>query len=70
MVSTKNGKLGRKIQRKRIKLGLTQDEFSRRADIPYTTFTKIEQGEIKSPSVYVVEKIAKRLNTKIERLIN
>lgn len=69
MVSKKSQKLGENIQKRRKKLGLTQDKFSRKADIPYTTLTKIEQGEIKGPSVYVVDKIAKNLNTKIERLI-
>ena len=42
-------------------MGLTQDELSRKADVPYTTLTKVEIGVIKAPSVFVVAKIAKAL---------
>ena len=61
--------LGQKIKKLRRELGLSQDDFARKADVPYTTLTKIETGVIKKPSVFVVSKIAKALNVAIEDLI-
>ncbi len=62
-------KLGKKIKNLRTGLGLSQDELARKADVPYTTLTKIETGVIKKPSVYVVAKIAKALKTSLDNLI-
>ena len=61
--------LGQKIKKLRTKLGLSQDDFARKADVPYTTLTKVETGVIKKPSVFVVSKIAKALGVDIEDLI-
>jgi len=61
--------LGQKIKKLRQKLGLSQDDFARKADVSYTTLTKIETGVIKKPSVFVVSKIAKTLGVDIEELI-
>ncbi|AEA33798.1 helix-turn-helix domain-containing protein [Hippea maritima] len=70
MENNQGNKLGKKIKKLRTGLGLSQDELARKADVPYTTLTKIETGVIKKPSVYVVAKIAKALNITIEELIN
>lgn len=64
-----SSQLGQKIKKLRQKLGLSQDDFARKADVPYTTLTKVETGVIKKPSVFVVSKIAKALNVDIEELI-
>lgn len=64
-----SNQLGQKIKKFRRKLGLSQDDFARKADVPYTTLTKIETGVIKKPSVYVVSKIAKALDISIEKLL-
>ncbi|OGN28235.1 MAG: hypothetical protein A2758_03075 [Candidatus Zambryskibacteria bacterium RIFCSPHIGHO2_01_FULL_49_18] len=64
-----SNQLGRKIKKLRQKLGLSQDDFARKADVPYTTLTKVETGVIKKPSVFVVSKIAKVLNVSIEDLL-
>lgn len=64
-----SNQLGRKIKKLRLELGLSQDDFARKADVPYTTLTKIETGVIKKPSVFVVSKIAKTLSVDIEELI-
>ena len=64
-----SNQLGQKIKKFRTKLGLSQDDFARKADVPYTTLTKIETGVIKKPSVFVVSKIAKTLGVDIEELI-
>jgi len=62
MENSQKNKLGKKIKSLRIKLELSQDKFARKADVPYTTLTKIETGVIKKPSVFVMAKIAKALN--------
>ncbi len=64
-----SNQLGQKIKKLRTKLGLSQDDFARKADVPYTTLTKVETGVIKKPSVFVVSKIAKALGVDIEELI-
>ncbi len=64
-----SNQLGQKIKKLRQKLGLSQDDFARKADVPYTTLTKVETGVIKKPSVFVVNKIAKALGVDIEELI-
>ena len=61
--------LGQKIKKLRTKFGLSQDDFARKEDVPYTTLTKVETGVIKKPSVFVVSKIAKALGVDIEELI-
>jgi len=65
-----NNLLGKKIKELRLKNNLSQDELARKADVPYTTLTKIEVSVIKKPSVFVVAKIAKALNISLDKLIN
>jgi transcriptional regulator with XRE-family HTH domain len=64
-----SNQLGQKIKKLRNKLGLSQDDFARKADVPYTTLTKVETGVIKKPSVFVMSKIAKDLDVSIEDLL-
>ena len=69
MENSQENKLGKKIKSLRTKLELSQDGFARKADVPYTTLTKVETGVIKKPSVFVMAKIAKALNTTLDELI-
>jgi len=69
MENNQENKLGKKIKALRLRLELSQDEFARKADIPYTTLTKVETGVIKKPSVFVMAKIAKALEVNIEDLV-
>ena len=64
-----SNQLGLKIRKLRQKLKLSQDDFARKADVAYTTLTKVETGVIKKPSVFMVSNIAKVLNVAIEDLI-
>jgi len=70
MVSKNKNKLALNIREIRNKLGYSQESLAHKAGIPVTSYSKIEQGQIPGPSVFVVEKIAKALNTKIDNLIN
>lgn len=69
MEKNQNNRLGKKIKSLRLKLNLTQDAFARKADVPYTTLTKVETGVIKKPSVFVMAKIAKVLDKSLDDLI-
>ena len=69
MDNKQNNSLCKRIKELRLKRHLSQDELARKADVPYTTLTKIETRVIKKPSVYVVAKIAKALNIKIDDLL-
>lgn len=57
------------IKKLRNKLELTQEQLSKKADISYTSLTKIETWVIKDPSVYTVAKIAKAFDVTIESLL-
>ena len=61
--------IGENIKKRRTKLGLSQEDFAQKSGVKYTTLTKIESGVIKTPSVLMVEKIAKALNVSIEDLL-
>jgi transcriptional regulator with XRE-family HTH domain len=57
------------IKKLRTKLGLTQDDLAKKADIKYTTLMKVESGAVNKPSVQTMAKIAKALGVSIENLI-
>ena len=61
--------IGENIKKMRAKLGLTQDDLSKKADIKYTTLTKVESGVVNKPSVQTMAKIAKALGVNIEYLL-
>ncbi|PIP73967.1 MAG: hypothetical protein COW88_00120 [Candidatus Lloydbacteria bacterium CG22_combo_CG10-13_8_21_14_all_47_15] len=53
----------------RAKQGLTQDDLAKKADIKYSTLTKIEGGVVTKPSVQTIAKIAKALGIQMEELL-
>ena len=61
--------ISKNIKRMRAKLGLTQDDLAKKADIKYTTLMKVESGTVNKPSVQTMAKIAKALGVNIEDLI-
>lgn len=61
-------KLGKKIQRRRKELGYTQEELAELVKLSRTHMGHIEQGR-KSPSLEVLEKIARALRVKVKDLI-
>jgi len=48
---------------------LTQEKLAVKADVSYTTLTKIESGVIKRPAVQTIVKIAKALDISIDELV-
>ncbi|MDO8664099.1 MAG: helix-turn-helix transcriptional regulator [Candidatus Liptonbacteria bacterium] len=67
-MATENN-IGENIKKRRTKLGLSQENFAQKSGVKYTTLTKIESGVIKTPSVLMMEKIAKALGVSIEELL-
>ncbi len=63
MATTKK-KLGRRIQKFRKGLGYTQEELAEKLDISKTHMGHVEQGR-KSPSLKLMERIAKTLRIKL-----
>jgi len=61
--------ISKNIKKLRTKLGLTQDDLAKKADIKYSTLMKIESGTVNKPSVQTMAKIAKALGVSIEKLI-
>jgi len=68
MTSDKNN-IGDNIKKLRAKLNLTQDDLARKSDVKYTTLSKIESGIVTKPTVHIMAKIAKALNSSIEKLL-
>ncbi len=66
---SKQETIGDKIQKLRLRQGLTQDKLARKADIPYATLTKIESNVIIKPSIQTVVKIATGLEITVDDLI-
>ncbi|HBB56918.1 TPA: hypothetical protein DEW47_02520 [Patescibacteria group bacterium] len=61
--------ISKNIKKMRAKIGLTQDDLAKKADIKYTTLMKVESGTVNKPSVQTMDKIAKALGVLIEDLI-
>ncbi len=61
--------LGKRIQAFRQRAGLTQQQLCNKANISYSTLTKIERGAIKAPSIFTVSAISKALGCNLDELI-
>lgn len=61
--------LGENIKKYRRDKDLTQKQLSQKANVPYTTLIKIENGFVKNPKIETIAKISKALNISIDLLI-
>ncbi|MBD3331004.1 helix-turn-helix domain-containing protein [Candidatus Peregrinibacteria bacterium] len=61
--------IGEKIKKWRKIKEMTQDELSKKADIPYPTLVKIESGAVNNPSIETMMKIANGLGVTLDELI-
>ncbi len=57
-----------RIRRRRVELGLTQQELATRAGIGLDTLRSIEHGKSKNPGVFFVADLARVLNVTVESL--
>src|SRR5579863_4189993 len=61
--------LGKQLQAMRRNAGLTQQQLCHKANLSFSTLTKIERGAIKSPSIFTVKAIAIALGVGLDELI-
>lgn len=61
--------LGKRLQTARQKAGLTQQQLCQRANLSFSTLTKIERGAIKSPSIFTIQAIAGAIGTGLDELV-
>jgi transcriptional regulator with XRE-family HTH domain len=61
--------LGKRIKQRREHRGLTQTELAKRAGLSRIYIAKLEAGERQSPSLPVLERIAKALGVKLVDLL-
>ena len=61
--------LGKRLQMARQNAGLTQQALCHKAEISYSTLTKIERGAIKAPSIFTIQNIAEALDIGLDELM-
>ncbi|HET7060371.1 MAG TPA: HAD-IA family hydrolase [Candidatus Saccharimonadales bacterium] len=61
--------LGKRLQQARQSAGLTQQQLCQKANLSFSTLTKIERGAIKSPSIFTIQAIAGALNLNLDELV-
>ena len=62
--------IGVVLKARRVEIGLTQEELSRKSDVPYTTLTKVESGAIRNPSMQVVQKLAQFMGLSLDSALS
>ena len=61
--------LGQRLQAVRQQAGLTQQQLCQKANLSFSTLTKIERGAIKSPSIFTIQSIATALGLSLDELV-
>ena len=61
--------LGKNIKKYRVLKGLTQEKLAQRADVTYSSLSKIEAGYNDNPGIKTVQKIAVVLDVTIDDLV-
>lgn len=61
--------LGKRLQQARQTAGLTQQQLCLKANLSFSTLTKIERGAIKAPSIFTIQAIAGALGLGLDELI-
>jgi len=64
-----NTNLGKIIKEFRSKLNMSQDQLAKKADIPFSTLVKIEDGYTRNPSMETLIKIADAFGISIDELV-
>lgn len=63
-----NKQISDKFRKTRLKLGLTQIEFAKKADLNSNYYAKVERGEI-NPTLTTLKKIVKALGIKSSEVL-
>ena len=68
-MSKQKSTIGDNIKKYRNKLGISQDVFSKRANLAFHTIAKIEAGSTPDPRIETVKKIADALGVSLDDLM-
>ena len=69
MKKENKSKIGNNIKALRLKLGISQDTLSKKADLAFHTISKIEAGSTPNPTIETVKKIADALGVSLDDLM-
>jgi len=71
-MSSQNRKstIAKNIKKIRKEKGISQDRLSKLADLSLNTIVNIEVGNNPNPTIETLQKIAKALDTTVEKLLN
>ena len=69
IMSKQKSTLGNNIKKYRNKLAISQDAFSKRANLAFHTIAKIEAGSTLDPRIETVKKIADALGVTLDNLM-
>lgn len=61
--------MGKRLQEARQAAGLTQQQLCHKANLSFSTLTKIERGAIKAPSIFTVQAIAQAVGIDLNDLL-
>ena len=61
--------LGKRIKELRSKIKISQDQLSKKANIPFSTLVKIEAGYTPNPSMETLIKIADAFGISLDELV-
>ena len=61
--------LGKRLQAARQAASLTQQQLCQKANLSFSTLTKIERGAIKAPSIFTIQSIATALGSSLDELV-
>lgn len=64
-----NKKLSKNIKKQREKVGLSQSKVAKKANIPLSTYLKVESGYTPNPSIQTVINIAEALGIMVDDLL-
>jgi transcriptional regulator with XRE-family HTH domain len=62
--------ISRNIKKLREKTGLSQDQMARKANIPFSTYLKVENGVTSNPSIQTLLNIAVALEISLDELVS
>ena len=61
--------ISKNLKKLRKKAGLSQDQLARKANIPYSTYLKVESGYTPNPSIQALVNIAEALQVTIDQIV-
>jgi transcriptional regulator with XRE-family HTH domain len=62
--------ISKNIKMLKDKIGLSQDQIARQANIPFSTYLKVENGVTPNPSIQTLLNIAEALEISLDELVS